>query len=228
MASVSKPKGAPSIDMTPMVDLAFLLVTFFMLSANFRTDEIVPVDVPASIAENIIPNNMLVRVTVDKNGRVFYGIAGKEETKRNMLMRMADKYQVRFTEDQVMEFVKASDIGCSMAQLPNYLSMDDAQRDKFIKTSMGIPTDSTNNQLKDWILSGRSELLATGEAEYMVARERDIDVKVADFKPKFVLKADGNAEYIFVKKVIDTFRELKENNLSFITSLKADPRKTEQ
>jgi len=228
MANVSKPKGAPSIDMTPMVDLAFLLVTFFMLSANFRTDEIVPVDVPASIAENIIPNNMLVRVTVDHNGRIFYGIAGKEDTKRNMLMRISEKYRIPFTDRQVAEFVKLSDIGCSVAQLPAYLDMNEAQRDKFISTSIGIPADSSNNQLKDWIMAGRTELLTTGEAEYMTARERDVEVKVGDFKPKFVLKVDGNADYIHAKKVVETFRDLKENNLSFITSLKADPRKTGQ
>lgn len=228
MAKVSKPKSAPGIDMTPMVDLAFLLVTFFMLSANFRSDEIVPVDVPASIAENVIPNNMLVRVTVDKSGRVFYGIAGKEDTKKNMLLRMSEKYKIPFSNEQVQEFTKLSDIGCSMSQLPAYLSMNEHDRTKFIESSAGVPTDSTNNQLKDWITAGRAELLALGESEYMTAREKGVDVKVSDFKPKFVLKVDGNADYVYAKKVVETFRDLKENNLSFITSLKADPRKTEQ
>jgi biopolymer transport protein ExbD len=228
MAKVSKPKSAPGIDMTPMVDLAFLLVTFFMLSANFRTDEIVPVDVPASIAENVIPNSMLVRVTVDKNGRVFYGIAGKEETKQNMLMRMSEKYKVNFTTAQVNEFVKLSDIGVGISQLPAFLDMNEHERGQIIEKSMGVPTDSTNNQLKDWIAAGRTELLAFGESEYLTARQKGFDVNVSDFKPKFVLKVDGNAEYIYAKRVVETFRDLKENNLSFITSLKADPRKTHE
>ena len=46
MANIKAPKGSPTIDMTPMVDLAFLLVTFFMLAANFRSDEPVQVDTP--------------------------------------------------------------------------------------------------------------------------------------------------------------------------------------
>lgn len=227
MAKVSKPKSAPGIDMTPMVDLAFLLVTFFMLSANFRSDEVVAVDVPASIAETIIPNDMLVRVTVDHNGRVFYGLTAKGDVKKNTLMRVAEKYKVQFTKEQIEEFDKLSDFGCAINQLPQYLDMPAHERAIFVESgkTMGIPTDSTNNQLEEWIKAGRSEMLAYGEAAFIAAKEKSADVNAKDFKPKFVLKVDGNAEYIHAKKVVETFRDLKENNLSFITSLKADPRK---
>jgi hypothetical protein len=36
---------------------------------------------------------------------------------------------------------------------------------------------------------------------------------------------DGKAEYVYAKKVIETFRDLNINNLNFVTGLKADPRK---
>ena len=49
MPKIKIPKSSPSIDMTPMVDLAFLLVTFFMLAASFRASEPVTVNPVSAI-----------------------------------------------------------------------------------------------------------------------------------------------------------------------------------
>jgi len=77
MPKIKAPKGSPSIDMTPMVDLAFLLVTFFMLSASFRSSEPVDVDIPTSISDKIIPENVLL-ITIDPGGRVFFNMSDPE------------------------------------------------------------------------------------------------------------------------------------------------------
>ena len=77
MPKIKIPKSSPSIDMTPMVDLAFLLVTFFMLAASFRSSEPVEVDIPSSISDKIIPDNV-VMVTIDKGGRVFFNMSDVE------------------------------------------------------------------------------------------------------------------------------------------------------
>lgn len=226
MAKISKPKSAPAIDMTPMVDLAFLLVTFFMLSANFRSDEVVQVDTPSSISDMTMPENVVL-ITVDQGGRVYYGIKGKEEAKRNVLLRMSEKYKVPFSPEQIETFGKLTDFGCTIQEMPAFLNMSGEERKTFIAEgkTMAIPTDSTNNQLKDWINFGNIEMLAVGEKAYFDAKDKGLEPNINEFKPKFVLKVDGKAEYLYAKKVIETFRDLKLSNLNFITSLEADPRK---
>lgn len=227
MANVSNSKGgAPAIDMTPMVDLGFLLVTFFMLSANFRTDAVVQVDTPFSISEVTIPENTVV-ITVDQGGRVFFGISGKEEAKTNLIKRMAAKYKVPFSPKQLEEFTKLSDFGCSMQELPAYLNMNTNERKNYVAEgkTLGIPTDSTNNQLKDWINFGNIEMLAVGEEAYFDAKDKGLNPEINEYKPKFILKVDGNAEYLYAKNVIETFRDLNLNNLNFVTSLRKNPNK---
>ena len=52
-----KPKrSAPTIDMTAMCDVAFLLLTFFMLTAKAKPQELVVVDTPSSISETKLPD----------------------------------------------------------------------------------------------------------------------------------------------------------------------------
>lgn len=231
MAEISKPKGSPSIDMTPMVDLAFLLVTFFMLAANFRTDEPVDIAIPSSIGDKEIPPKTAVLVSVDKGGRIYFDVKGGEVVRTQILTDMAKKYQVQLTNEEIKDFSYMSgSFGCSMRELKQYLSLDGEGRKKYRKEDpafAGIPSDSTHNELKDWIYFSKNRMLDFGKEEY----EREsgnkgpngAPLKADDFKPKFILKADMEAEYVRTKQAIETFRDLDINNLNFVTSQEAAP-----
>ncbi len=226
MASINTPKGSPSIDMTPMVDLAFLLVTFFMLAASFKSDEPITVNTPSSIGEKEIPEKTLIQVTVDKGGRLFFTCTG-EEVRKNIYVSMCKKYNLPIVKSQLEAFIKTTSIGCSMAQLPQYLDMEGAQRTEFLSNPqvMGIPADSTNNQLKEWINFANKEMLVYGEKKYKEAVKNGGKTPpiADDFKPKFVLKVEGSAEYVRAKAAIEVFRDLNLNNLNFVTSQEAKP-----
>ena len=87
MPKLKIPKSSPAIDMTPMVDLAFLLVTFFMLAASFRPSEPVTVTTPSSVSDKVIPENMIM-VTVAEDGKVYFNLTGAEARKealKNMM-----------------------------------------------------------------------------------------------------------------------------------------------
>jgi biopolymer transport protein ExbD len=220
MPKIKIPKSSPSIDMTPMVDLAFLLVTFFMLAASFRPNDPVDVETPSSISDKIIPDNTLT-VTIDRGGRVFVGLKDPEAN-REMLGSMTAKYKVSLNEEQMNNFVAMSSFGCTMQELPKYLQLSGEERKMF--DTKGIPTDSTNNQLKDWIFYGNIAALNTGKTKYEEAKLNNLNPDINDYKPKFILKVDNKALYVHAQNVIDVFRDLKLNNLNFITSLEQAPK----
>jgi len=69
-----KPKRlGVGIDMTPMVDMAWLLLTFFMLASNFRPAEEVQIALPSSTSELKLPESDVLTVNVAKDGRLFVG-----------------------------------------------------------------------------------------------------------------------------------------------------------
>jgi biopolymer transport protein ExbD len=66
MAAPKKRRIPISIDMTPMVDIAFLLLIFFMSTTVFKKPEEVPVQLPASHSVRKLPETGVIVITVPK------------------------------------------------------------------------------------------------------------------------------------------------------------------
>src|SRR5580704_15874890 len=95
MPKIKLPRNSPSIDMTPMVDLAFLLVTFFMLTTKFRPEEPVKVVIPFSVTTTKILYNVMT-LSIDSAGRVFFDMDGKD-VRPQVLQSVMTKYKQPIT-----------------------------------------------------------------------------------------------------------------------------------
>ena len=79
MPKVKVPRKSTAQDMTAMCDVAFLLLSFFMLTSNFTQKEPVVVDTPSSISEIKIPETNIMMVLLNTEGKVFWGIDKQED-----------------------------------------------------------------------------------------------------------------------------------------------------
>jgi biopolymer transport protein ExbD len=219
MPKVKLPKGSPSLDMTPMVDLGFLLVTFFILTAKFRPTEPVQVTIPASHSEIILPEKTLL-VTIDKDGRVFFDLSGKE-VRAEMLRRVVSRYgNVKLTEDQVNRFAVMATFGQPLERIGQYLDGDEKKRAQMdAMPDAGIPCDSLNNQLKDWILDGYASYINDAIAHGISEEELRKNDKL---RLSYAIKADGDTDYDKVQKVINVFRDQQIFQFNMITSLESE------
>ncbi len=213
MPKIKVPRGNPSLDMTPMVDLAFLLVTFFMLTASVRVNEPVVVDAPSSVSEKLLPDNVML-ITIDKDGKPFFNI-NNGEVRMRTLEKMGKQYKVEFTEKEKETFAGMTSIGVPIQNLKQYINMDDIERGNV--KSPGIPIDSLNNQLGDWITFGRIEAAKQAKEQKDKAENLGREFK---YEPlRFAIKADAQANYISVKDVIKVFTDKEIYRFNLITNL---------
>ncbi|UYZ58722.1 ExbD/TolR family protein [Hymenobacter latericus] len=203
MPKVKPHRTSPSLDMTPMVDLAFLLVTFFMLTATPSEDVAVVVDTPSSTSEKQLPEKNVVQLTIDKDKRVFFSMSG-QPIKIKTLDQIAGKYNLTFTPAQKQRFAALPDFGVPVQQLPAYLSLSTEDRKAYKQP--GIPYDSLNNQMIEWVMAART-------------------VSVGQFQqaPYIAIKGDGQADVPTVKDVIESLQEKKLNRFYLITDLEMQP-----
>ncbi len=197
-------KKSTSTDMTAMCDVAFLLLTFFILTATAKVPEALPVDMPSSTVQSKLPDSDLAIITIGKGkdgkSKVFFDIKGREIRKKT-LEGMGAKFGVTFSEEDKEKFALMDDFGVPVTSLKQIIDMKAADRVK--AEQPGIPFDSIDNQLKEWLLVSRRATIDLDDKELQIA-----------------IKGDAKEEYPQIKKIMDILQDQKINSFNLVTGMR--------
>jgi len=211
MAKVKMSKKSTRIDMAAMCDIAFLLLTFFIMTSTAKLPEPVEVTTPASTVQIKLPDVNLATITV-ANKSAYFGAIG-QDVRKLMLEKMSEKYGIEFTEEEKQRFSLIESFGVDIRALKSLIALDSGERMK-PGVQTGIPFDSINNQLVDWIQSAR-------EANVQLLIDKNVPKK--DQKDMDIaIKGDAKEEYPTIKRVIDILQSKKKNNFFLVTGLRGE------
>ena len=197
MPKVKIPRKSTTIDMTAMCDVAFLLLTFFILTTKFRAQEVVQIEIPPSTAQVPIPDKDIMMFNIATDGRIFFGL-DDQNTRLKLLDRLANAYQIEFTPKQKDAFRTLELWGMDIRLLPGFLDKDPNERANTIQP--GLKIDTTGGaQIEDRILFSRQE---------------NNNLRIA-------IKADKSTEYKSFDKLIEALQNRKVNKFNIVTSARA-------
>lgn len=200
MPSVKIKKHAPDNDMTPFVDVAFLILSFFMLATKFKPEEPVEVTTPNSVSSTALPEKDAFMVSIDKDGRVFISL-DNENSKQALIQSMNQSRGLGLGAAEIRNFVKSPSVGVPFTQLKSLLSLDpDAENyEAALKAQAGIPcADSTGGELTLWV--------------------REALVAYSGKKLNLLIKSDNNTKYPSFKNVLNAFKQNDQNKFLLVTS----------
>lgn len=171
--------------MTAMTDVSFLLLTFFILTAQFNKPDVETITTPSSISEKTLPDGSLMTILTTTDGKFYFTPVENKTERLQVLDNMSKKYGVTFTDQEKTAFTNVQAVGVPMSQLKGFLALSEDDRKAF-KSPTGIPMDSTRKELIDWV----QQSLAVNP-----------DYKLA-------IKGDTNTKYPRVKSLFEGLRDI--------------------
>ncbi len=196
MPSVKIKKHIPQNDMTPFVDVAFLILSFFMLATKFKPEEPVEVTTPNSVSSIVLPEKDAFMVSVDKEGRAFVSV-DNPEFRQILIQNLNTTRNLGLTPAEMKAFINAPSVGVPFNQLKNLLAMDPEMAKKVKQP--GVPcADSTGGELYYWV--------------------RDALSAYSGRKLNLLIKADNQTKYPDFKNILNAFKKNDQNKFLLVTS----------
>ena len=208
MPKVKLPRKSTNIDMTAMCDVAFLLLSFFILTTKFKPPEALTVVTPKSVSTKSVNTKNSVTIILDKDGKAYFSVSDDNGPEKGDIIDYVDQQKsLGLSAQEKAAFRKGgSYVGVPFSQLKSFLALT-ADQLKTVNVP-GIPvTDTLNNEMTMW-------LRATADA----------------FQGKTMtvfLKGDNMAKYPALRGVIDALKKNDIMKFSMITNPQAVPAGTD-
>ena len=146
MPKVKIPRKSTTIDMTAMCDVAFLLLSFFILATKTKPVEAVEINTPTSVSTKVVKDEAIV-VSLAKDGKVYL-LLNDAKHKNAIIDDINTTKALGLSPAELAKLKKQDFIGMPFNKLKSFLALPEAPPASKMD---GIPTDSTNNELADWI-----------------------------------------------------------------------------
>jgi|ERR1700730_3192897 len=204
MPKVKVPRKSTNIDMTAMCDVAFLLLSFFILTTKFKPAEALAVTTPKSVSTKSVNSKNSVLVILDKDGKAYFSVSDDNGPEKAQIIDYVDQQKsLGLTPQEKATFKRAASfVAVPFSQLKSYLQLSTDQLKNF--KAPGIPvTDTLNNEMVLW-------LRASADA----------------FQGKTMtvfLKGDNMAKYPTLKGIIDALKKNDIMKFSMITDPEGVP-----
>jgi biopolymer transport protein ExbD len=200
MPSVKLPRKSTDTDMTPFVDIAFLILSFFIMATKFKPPEPVEITTPGSVLSQKLPENNAVLIIVDSSNRVFFSILSEKDKSKfdQVIQGVNSSRQLGLTPAEMANFRQTFAVGVPFGNVKQLLSMDPKEQGKL--NQPGIPVlDSANNELYFWIM----------EAKRAFAGE----------KLNYLIKGDAKSKYPTFEAVVSALKRNEEFKYNLVTAL---------
>lgn len=193
-------KKSTDTDMTPFVDIAFLILSFFIMATKFKPPEPVEIKTPGSVLSQKLPDNNSVLISIDSTDKVYFSLLSeKDQSKFDEVINGINTSQnLGLSPAEISNFRKTVMVGVPFGGLKQLLGTDAKEQGKLKQP--GIPVlDSATNQLVWWIQEAKKAF--------------------AGQKLNYLIKGDGNSKYPAFEAVISSLKRNEEFKYNLVTAL---------
>jgi biopolymer transport protein ExbD len=194
------PRKSTAVDMTAMCDVAFLLLSFFILTTKPKPSEAVPISTPKSVANKFVPDKNVVMISLNSDGKVYLSVgenASDRAKKQAMLQDLNQRNNLGLTSSEIATLTKQPFVGVPLAQLKQQAHLQPEQITS--KILPGIPCqDTTNNQMIEWVRAATTAY----EGTHM----------------DLILKGDNVAKYPVFKNILTAFKKNEQFKFQMVTN----------